>query len=87
MSSTDPYQGLREQLAQLEWPRIYPFKFIVPIEQADAVYTLFRKQDTTTKVSKKGNYISVTAKPYMYSSDKVIEVYEKAAKIEGLMAL
>lgn len=87
MAQTDPYQGLRQQLEQLEWPRIYPFKFIVPIDKVDEVYTLFRKQDTTTKVSKKGNYISVTAKPFMYTADKVIEVYEKASKIKGLMAL
>lgn len=87
MASADPYSGLRQQLEQLSWPRIYLFKFIVPIDKVDQVYTLFRKQDTTTKVSKKGNYISVTAKPFMYNSDKVIEIYEKAARIDGLMAL
>ncbi len=87
MTKKDLYSGLREQLELLEWPRIYPFKFIVPIDKVDEIYKLFRKQDTTTKVSKKGNYISVTAKPFMYNSDKVIEVYEKAAEIDGIMAL
>lgn len=87
MAAKDPYQGLREQLEKLEWPRIYPFKFIVPIDKVNEVYALFRKQDTTTRVSKKGNYISVTAKPFMYNSDKVIEMYQRASRIDGLMAL
>lgn len=83
----DGYGGLREQLEKMEWPSIFPFKFIVPIEKVDSVLSLFEKQDTTTKISRKGNYVSVTAKPFMYSSEHVIDKYKEANKIEGLLAL
>lgn len=87
MEPKDDYNGLREQLEKMEWPAIYPFKFIAPIEKLDELLNLFKKQDTTTKVSRKGNYVSVTAKPYMYTSEKVIEKYKEVLRIEGVMAL
>jgi putative lipoic acid-binding regulatory protein len=83
----DPYAGLRAQLEKMEWPAIFPFKFIVPLEKLDEVYQLFSKQDTTTRMSRHGNYASVTATPFMLNPDKVIEVYQKAESIEGLTAL
>ena len=39
------------------------------------------------RTSKKGNYVSVTAKEMMMSADKVIERYKDAAKIEGIISL
>ena len=83
----DEYEGLREQLEQMAWPAIYPFKFIVPIDKLEVTLNLFEKQDTTTKISRKGNYVSVTAKPFMYSSEHVIEKYKEANLIDGLLAL
>ncbi len=71
----------------MDWPSVYMFKFIVPIEQITAVTGLFEKSDVITKVSKKGTYISVTAKPLMYSSEKVIEKYKQALQIKDLVAL
>lgn len=81
------FDTLKEKLDKQEWPAIYLFKFIVPIEKIDEVTALFEKQDTKTKISRNGNYISLTAKPFMYSSEKVIEIYKKATRIEGLIAL
>jgi len=81
------FRGLKTRLDQMDWPAVYMFKFIVPIDQIAAVSELFEKSDVVTKVSKKGNYISVTAKPLMYSSDKVIEKYKEAFQIKGIMAL
>jgi uncharacterized protein len=80
-------EGLRKQLEKMEWPAIYPFKFIVPVGKLDEVLALFLGHDTNTKISEKGNYASVTVSPYMYSAEKVLEIYDKAAKIEGLRAL
>lgn len=79
--------GLRKQLEKMEWPAIYPFKFIVPVKKLDEVLSLFLHQDTNTKISNKGNYASVTVTPYMLNVDKVMEIYAQAAKIEGLRAL
>ncbi len=83
----DGYSGLRTQLEKMNWPAIFPFKFIVPIEKLEVTLNLFEKQDTTTKISRKGNYVSVTAKPFMYSSEHVIEKYKEANRIDGLLAL
>ncbi len=83
----DGYEGLREQLEKLEWPAIYMYKFIVPLESLDELLAMFGKEDTTTKLSKNGNYASVTAKPFMYSAEKVIDRYKKANEIEGIIML
>ena len=87
MNRKEVLTNLKVRLEKLNWPAIYPFKFIVPIEKINEVSALFEKQDTKTKFSRNGNYVSVTATPLMYNSEKVIEKYEEAFKIEGLMAL
>jgi uncharacterized protein len=85
--SNNAYDSLRNALEKMEWPALYPFKFIVPIDKMDEIMQLFNKSDTQTKVSRNGNYISVTAKLYMYDSEKVIDIYKKAEHIEGIIAL
>jgi hypothetical protein len=69
------------------WPALYIFKFIVPTGKEGELKNLFPLHTTTDKVSTQGNYISVTFKMMMPSSESVIEVYEKASKVEGLIAL
>lgn len=78
---------LRKQLEKLEWPALYMFSFIVPIDKLDEALALFLGQVTKTKISKKGNYASVSATSFMYTAEKVIEKYREAAKIEGIIAL
>jgi len=69
------------------WPSIYIFKFIVPVGKEDELKNLFPMHTSTDKLSTQGNYISVTFRMMMPSSDAVIEVYERASVIEGLIAL
>ena len=69
------------------FPTEYMFKFIVKGEKISEVESLFPKQALTLKPSSKGNYTSVTAKLKMNSSDAVIQVYEQAHKIDGIIAL
>lgn len=83
----DGYEGLREQLEMLEWPAIYMYKFIVPLAGLDELLAMFEKEDTQTKISKNGNYASVTAKPYMYNAEKVIDRYKRASEIDGIIML
>lgn len=92
MSATnDPYAALRQKLEESgEWPRVYFFKFIIPSsnEKLAKVEALFGEEaQVSIKQSHKGKYVSVSAKELMLSAEKVIERYEKANKIEGLMAL
>ena len=85
------YSELKKKLNETgDWPRLYFFKFIVPSsnENLAKVEALFGAEaEVSIKQSTKGNYVSVSAKELMMSADRVIERYEKASVIEGLMAL
>lgn len=91
MMSQDPYQGLREKLEELTWPRIYLFKFIVPNtpELLAQAMNLFDQDEAQLEQrhSKSGKFVSVSAKEMMMSPERVIERYQQAEKIPGLMAL
>lgn len=80
--------SFREKLDQhYSWPSLYIFKFIVPTNKEDEVKKLFPGHTTTGKLSKQGNYTSITVHMMMPSSDAVIDVYVMASRIEGIVAL
>ena len=80
--------GFRVKLDEhYSWPDLYIFKFIVPLGKQDELKNLFPLHTSTDKLSTQGKYISVTFKMMMPSSDAVIEVYERASTVEGLIAL
>lgn len=80
--------NFREKLNQhYAWPSLYIFKFIVPTGKENEVKNLFPLHTTTDRLSKEGKYTSITIQMMMPSSEAVIEIYEKAATIEGLIAL
>lgn len=72
---------------QHSFPTIYMFKFIVPFQKESEVIELLPDGDITSKPSREGKYVSVTARLMMASSDDVIEVYNQTHQIEGLIAL
>jgi uncharacterized protein len=81
-------KSFRDKLDQhYAWPALYIFKFIVPTGREDQVKKLFPLHTSTEKLSKQGNYTSITVQMMMPSSDAVINIYEQAATIEGLIAL
>ena len=80
--------SFREKLDEhYAWPSLYIFKFIVPTGKEQQVKKLFPQHEITEKLSKQGNYTSVTVQMMMPSSDAVIAIYEEASAIEGLIAL
>jgi hypothetical protein len=85
------FSELKKKLEESgEWPRVYFFKFIVPsdnqkLAQVEALFGT--EAEVSLKQSSKGNFVSVSAKELMLNVDGVIERYEKASKIKGLMAL
>ena len=85
------FDSLREKLDdQVSWPSVYLFKFIIPADnhKLAQVMNLFNEtSEITTRESGKGNFISVSAKEVMLSTESVIEVYKKAAQVDGLIAL
>lgn len=88
MDEKNTYSDFKDKLDnQHVWPSLYMFKFIVPKGIEDQIISLFPKNELTSKASKEGNYISITAKIMMGSSDEVIRIYQEAHKIEGVIAL
>jgi uncharacterized protein len=82
------FANFREKLdSHYAWPSLYIFKFIVPTGKQNEVKNLFPKHTSTEKLSKNGKYTSVTIEMMMPSSAMVIEVYQAASKIEGIIAL
>lgn len=71
-----------------DWPCAYLFKFIAPREKLEAVVALFADEtEISTRRSKRGTYVSVTAEVEMASSEAVVEVYRRAGEIGGVMPL
>jgi uncharacterized protein len=73
--------------AQTSFPSLYMFKFIVPTGKEHEVKALMPKHQIELKPSSKGNYISVTIKAMMPNSDAILDIYNKASVIEGVIAL
>ncbi|CAN5436167.1 DUF493 family protein [soil metagenome] len=88
MENQNSFEDFKEKLdSQHVWPSLYMFKFIVPKGTEQEIQSLFPRNELTLKKSKQGNYISLTAKVMMGSSDEIIRIYREAYKIEGVIAL
>ena len=74
-----------------DWPSVYMFKFIVPSENEKIAKVEALFNSTTAEIrlrpSKNGKYTSITAKEVMVNADQVLDCYNKASKIAGLIAL
>lgn len=89
MSKIDDLDKFRELLdGEYSWPAKYTFKFIVPSDEETKVTKLFGEAaQVTLKPSSGGKYTSVTAQDAMDNADEIIEIYQKASKIEGIISL
>lgn len=84
------FDKLKEQLELLEWPDVYMFKFITPSsnENTAKIHALFDDAvDIVQKESSSNKYTVFTIKTVMVSAEAVIEIYEKASKIKGVVSL
>ena len=81
-------EQFRELLEQnYQWPDYYVWKFIVKIEIQDHVLTHLSAHEVSLKVSEKGNYVSISARKLVTTTDEVLEVYEIISRINGVMSL
>ena len=88
MSNT--FDKLKIQLELQEWPNVYLFKFIVPndpekIARATALFD--DSAEMNLRTSSKGTFLSISVKEVMMSVDSIIEKYNRASEIEGLISL
>ena len=82
------YHAFKEKLdEEHKWPADYMFKFIVPQDKEQEIYNIFPKENWTSRSTKSGTYVSYTTTVKMNSSDEVIDVYERAHAISGIIAL
>lgn len=82
---------LKERLDVVhDWPSLYMFKFILQPEEdlISKLEALFPEEaEIKRKYSKTGKFVSLTIREVMISSDEVLDRYERASKIEGVMML
>lgn len=86
------YDKLRESLKETtSWPSEYLFKFIVPSakEKIKTIEDIFDNTGAVikTKESRKGTYTSVSVNLRMEDPDAVIDMYKRAAVVEGIISL
>lgn len=90
MKEQSIFEGLRQKLEQEEWPSTYMFKFILPNDN-ESITRLLNIFGTANKQqmqnSRNGKYVSITIEELMLTAADVIEKYEKAAQLKGVMSL
>ncbi len=81
----------RQKLIEtMSFPSVYMYKFIIESANRNIalIENLFEAEaEIFTKESTSGKYISITAKQVVMNVDEIIEIYQKAAKIKGIMFL
>lgn len=70
-----------------QWPDYYTFKFIVKAEDQDKVLALLEGHEIQLRPSEKGNYVSITSRLYVESTDEILEVYQIVSAIPGVMSI
>ena len=73
--------------ANYEWPSLYPFKFIVPVDQVESVLNLFADNPVQAREPKNGRFIAYTMEIHVHSCDEVIAIYQRVAQIPGVISL
>jgi hypothetical protein len=71
----------------VEFPTEYYFKFIVPINKLSELLHIMAGMAVEEKTSQNGNYVSVSGRKVMHTSQEIIDVYQKASVIKGIISL
>jgi putative lipoic acid-binding regulatory protein len=90
--ASNTFDELKKKLEESikTFPYIYMFKFIIKADNKTMalVETIFDNDaDIIQKQSSTGKYISITVKQVVMSVDEIIDIYQKAEKIEGVISL
>ena len=91
MLTDETKDRLRQRLNDVhEWPSVYMFKFIFEPDQPrlDSIMTLFPAEvEMLRKYSTGGKYLSLTVREVMMSADEVVDRYNRASEIQGVIIL
>ena len=87
---TDRTKRLKELLDKENYPSVYLFKFIIKNDMEKMV-DIKRCFDETaefeTNPSRNGNYLSVSIRQMMLSSEDILMRYERVSKIKNVIVL
>ncbi len=87
----DRLNNLRERLNEVHtWPSIYMFKFVLPNddERVQQLRGIFGESaEFKTRLSAKGNYISLTVRAMMLDADSIFDAYRSASSVKEVIAL
>jgi len=82
------YKSFKATLEEeYNFPAQYIFKFIVKTESKKNILELLPGAKKSERVSKNGNFISITLSQIMKNSEEIVYIYEKASKIKGVISL
>ena len=70
-----------------DFPADYLFKFIVPLGQFEKLKSLFPPGKISIKKSKTGKYVGISCKLNVESSKQIIDIYQEAYLIKGIISL
>ncbi|MBX2971661.1 MAG: DUF493 domain-containing protein [Flavobacteriales bacterium] len=91
MLSDEAKDKLRQTLEKIqEWPSVYMYKFIFEPdrERLDKLLVLFPPEsEILRKYSANGKYLALTVKEVMMSADDVVDRYDRASEIPGVITL
>jgi hypothetical protein len=71
----------------VKFPSEYLFKFIVPQASVLEILDILEGMQIEETPSKNGNYVSVSAKKVMNTSQDIITIYHRASVIKGIISL
>lgn len=86
----DRFKKLKELLDEQNYPSVYMFKFIIKQDKEKMVEIKRCFEETAefeVHESRNGNYISVSIKQMMLSSEDIINKYIQVGKIENVIPL
>jgi putative lipoic acid-binding regulatory protein len=70
-----------------QWPDYYEFKFIIKTDDKQLILEKLIGFTINETPSKKGNYISISARKLIKSTQEVLEVYESLSTVKGIISL
>lgn len=85
MDNTEKFRSLLDE--SYNWPDYYEFKFIIRTEHKDEILEKLEGYLITETPSKKGNYIAISARKLMKSTDEVIDMYKLMSTVKGVISL
>ena len=82
------YKSFKATLEEeYNFPTRYIFKFIVKTESKKNILELLPGAKKSERVSKNGNFVSITLSQIMKNSEEIVYIYAKASKIKGVISL